>query len=489
MSFAGLKRIFSTTSFRLTFFSLTLLWLLVGVLLAGIYLVTRDLMESDTIEQLELETAMAGDWIAEQPLNNNQLIELLRQEDDLFILFSADRQVLYASVERFQITDRDSSGLITLTAPAPSFGWAEAPYPESWRQQTDDDHPAESGDDNHLNEADGEYQASTDGEETTYYALATELSDGRTLWLGRDIGYLKELIALLETVLQASWALMLLLSAAVSIAITRRALRRIDAINSTCSAIETGSLQLRIACREDGDEYDRLAASINRMLDRIEVLLEDVRRVSDQIAHELRTPLTRLHEQIQQLCEHPDSLRHQQQASAEVERVLATFNTLLRISRIESGALAGTDSEFDLRNLLGDLTELYQPLLEEKGGELITTLPTHPLPVRGDSNLWFQCFSNLLDNSLKYCPTPVRIGIRVEQLSPLQLSISDNGPGIPTPFQQQVLSRFFRLERDKQQPGYGLGLTFVAAICDYHHVRLSLSNEQGLKVLLQWPQA
>jgi signal transduction histidine kinase len=270
--------------------------------------------------------------------------------------------------------------------------------------------------------------------------------------------------------------------------------RRIETINETSRDIMSGDLSRRIPTNHSGDDFDELAGNLNAMLDRIESLMEEVRRISDNIAHDLRTPLSRLKNSLELLnadqAGHAENKRTLvEQALAEADGLLSTFNALLRIARIESGERRAAFATVELERLLHDVVEFYEPLAEEKQQNLVFK-PTSSAVVSGDRDLLFQAFANLVDNAIKYTPPrgDIEVGIEAQQ-NLVRVSVADSGPGIPEQDRDKVFRRFYRLEESRHLPGNGLGLSLVAAVAKLHDSKLSVEdNAPGLRILLEFSQ-
>jgi signal transduction histidine kinase len=266
-------------------------------------------------------------------------------------------------------------------------------------------------------------------------------------------------------------------------------LRRIEAVSQTSREIVGGALQRRIPERGTGDEFDHLAASLNAMFDRIQTLMDGLRQVSNDIAHDLRTPLTRLRQRLE-LAQRRDGAELDsgvviEQAIRDVDSILETFGALLRIAQIESGARRAGFSELDLADVLRTVIEIYQSALDE-GARTFKTQIEPALIVNGDRELLTQLFANLLDNALRHSPLSARISLTAKrQGERIDVSIADNGPGIPAEFREKVLQRFFRLEGSRSTPGSGLGLSLAHAIASLHESELVLTDQHpGLCVTI-----
>lgn len=321
------------------------------------------------------------------------------------------------------------------------------------------------------------------------------LSGGFHLLVGLDISPLiaaKERIAL---TLVWGLGLMLVLGGLGGWWISQRMARRIETINRTSREIISGDLSRRMPLQGTNDELDRLAGGLNQMLDRIQALMEDVRRVSDNIAHDLRTPLGRLHNKL-------DSLRGElqsagidttsvEQALSESEGLLATFNALLRIARIEAGQRSADFAPLDLAALVRDVAEYYEPLAEARGQTLALDTASG-VQLSGDRDLLFQALANLLDNAIKYTPQGGHIGVTLTTTGPgeARLVIADSGPGIPPAARAQVFQRFFRLEDSRSTPGSGLGLSLVEAVTRLHGIEVNVEdNAPGARIVLRFALA
>jgi len=307
------------------------------------------------------------------------------------------------------------------------------------------------------------------------------------LLVGRDVQELADIQQLIVRALIWGTAITVLLALAGGMLTSRSVSARLETINQTCRDIMSGDLSRRIATRASGDEFDDLADNVNNMLNRIESLMEGVSRVSDNIAHDLRTPLSRLKGRLESakldLDNHRDPGNVVDDALSETDRLLATFNALLRIARIESEQRRAEFAEVQLPRVLEDVIELYQPLAEEKNQTLTASIEPN-ISIAGDRDLLFQAFANVLDNAVKYTPERGSIQVTLSRADlKIEVTIADSGPGIPEAYRERALQRFFRMEHSRTTAGNGLGLSLVDAVVNVHDARLSLEdNYPGLRV-------
>ena len=328
----------------------------------------------------------------------------------------------------------------------------------------------------------------TDGKPQQARARPFILRGGLHLLVGRDIRELQAIQQLMLRALGWGFAITLGLALLGGLMMTWSMVRRIEAINQTSRQIMTGDLSRRIPTKGTGDEFEQLADNLNAMLEQIEKLMMGVRQVSDNIAHDLRTPLTRLRNRLEQMrWQNPNTDEYDMQLEksiAESDQLLATFNALLRIAKIESGSHPSRQEWVDLEPLVRDASELYEALAEEKNQTLRLKLVPN-LQVQGDRDLLFQAIANLLDNAVKYTPTGGDINIILQtQQNRIKIIVMDTGSGIPLKAHDKVLQRFYRLETSRSTPGNGLGLSLVAAVASLHHAQLKLEdNQPGLRVI------
>jgi signal transduction histidine kinase len=344
--------------------------------------------------------------------------------------------------------------------------------------------------------------AETEAAEHKALVQITELSGGFRLLVGRDLEERERLYSIVAGTGRWSVAIMIVLGLFGGLYMSRRVLRRVDAMSDTARTIMAGDLAGRLPVVGSGDELDRLADNVNAMLDRIETLLRGFKEVSDNVAHDLKTPLTRLRNRCEAALRNakaePDYRAALESTIEESDGLIRTFDALLMIARAESGETGGGMVEFDAAEIARDVAELYEPFAEEKG-LFLEVVAGAPAPIRGHRELVSQALANLLDNAIKYStaaageplakPTGILVMAGVEGET-VVLKVCDRGPGIPVADRGRVVERFVRLEQSRSAPGSGLGLSLVAAVARLHGGELRLEdNEPGLCAVLALPRA
>jgi signal transduction histidine kinase len=318
------------------------------------------------------------------------------------------------------------------------------------------------------------------------------LPDGSHLLVGRKIEDLRGLVEKLAVVLASGAALFLILAAAAGISTSRRSVARIESINATSREIMRSGLGERIPLRGTGDEWDGLAHNLNSMLDRIQELMESVRQVSDNVAHDLRTPLTRMRGRLEKGCNLRLDLSQYQtlvnDTVIELDEVLRTFSSILRISQIEMRNQRVGFRDIDLTQIAREVVELFDAAAEEKSVKL-QFVGGAPVSVVADRDLLFDALSNLVDNAIKHGSNADGIIVEVTHVADgAVVAVADHGPGIPVEERKNVLKRFYRLEQSRNSPGSGLGLSLVAAVAGFHEAQIEMAdNAPGLRVELHFP--
>ncbi|MEL6750640.1 MAG: HAMP domain-containing sensor histidine kinase, partial [Pseudomonadota bacterium] len=283
---------------------------------------------------------------------------------------------------------------------------------------------------------------------------------------------------------------MVLTALLLTLILGRRAVRRLDKVTDATSRIVAGDLSQRLPESGNGDEYDRLSAAVNAILGRVETLNSGVRSVSDNIAHDLRTPLTRLRNKAETALSRvePGATDAIEDIVGEADSLIATFDAVLLISQTQSGARAIPMVDVDLKALVEDIHELFEPMA---GHEQVTLDIQCEPAIAGNRELLARALSNLIDNALKYAGSRKSLAIELKLScanGKAKIAVSDNGPGIAEADRQKALARFGRLEDSRNKPGSGLGLALVDATMRAHGGQLQLEdNEPGLRAIMELP--
>jgi signal transduction histidine kinase len=462
----ALGKLFRTTTFKLTLVYLTVFALL-GVFLLGYFAWnTRRLFTEQINATVDAEVGGLAEQYREGGIRRLVMVvegRSHRPGSSLYLVTTAAGEALAGNVGSLP------TGLLD------NPGWTETVY-------------------RRLDEAEGqEHQA---------LVRVFQLPGGFRMLVGRDLEERERLYDVVISAGRWSIGLVIVLGLAGGYFVTRRVLKRVDAMTDTTRTIMHGDLTGRLPIAGTGDELDRLAENLNVMLERIEALMRGLKEVSDNIAHDLKTPLTRLRNRCEEALRtagsEGDYRAALERTIEESDRLMRTFNALLMIARAESGHAREDMTDFDATEIARGIAELYEPLADMKGLALKVEASA-PTPVHGNRELVSQALANLVDNAIKYAKpgTSAVNGAKPEILvkaradgDHIMLAVSDSGPGIPEADRGRVVERFVRLEQSRSEPGSGLGLSLAAAVARLHGGELKLEdNEPGLRTLLVLPRA
>ncbi|HET6467111.1 MAG TPA: ATP-binding protein [Geminicoccaceae bacterium] len=453
-------RLLSTSTFRLTLLYLGLFTLSALALLGFVYFMSVQFMERQTAETIEAEITGLAEQYRLRGLRGLQRIIAQRaaaqpEQASVYLLLDRRGQILAGNIAQWPSGERLVDGGFRFVL-----------------ETTD-----------------------REGHRLTRHLVARVfiLHEDATLLVGRDIGDKLHAQQQLLNAIALGGLLMLVLGVIGGIVMSRWMLRRIDAVNRATAEIMAGDLARRIEVEGGDDEFDELATNLNAMLERIERLLRGMRQVTDNVAHDLRTPLNRLRSRIEvALMSRLDERETRDLLEAtlrEADGLIETFNALLSIARIETGAQQSEWETVDLSAVAADVFDLYEPLAEERRIKLRLDAPA-PARVTGNRQLIAQAVANITDNAIKYTPVGGRVTVSTRNGEAPAVAVADNGPGIPAQLREQALERFIRLDPQRSTPGNGLGLSLVSAVAKLHDARLELEdNAPGLRVTLTFKPA
>jgi signal transduction histidine kinase len=309
--------------------------------------------------------------------------------------------------------------------------------------------------------------------------LIRELEGGARLFVGRDMEEGKSIRSLVLRSLAYGGGVAILLVVAGAWLFRRQLEARIGQIRRTAGEIEAGDLSRRIPVSSE-DEFGLLSRDINRMLDRIEHLMEGVRHVSNAIAHDLRTPLGRIRNKLDGALRQQQGVAGYESAAQaaidDIDDLTRVFDKLLQIAAAESGMRPENFNDIDLQQIGADIVEMYEATADEQG-VLLVQMYGEGVPARGDRNLLGSALASLVDNAIKYAGPGATVEVSAgsdEQGS--WLAVRDNGPGVPTEELPKLTQRFYRLDKSRHLPGNGLGLSIVAAIAALHGGSLEIED-------------
>ena len=303
------------------------------------------------------------------------------------------------------------------------------------------------------------------------------------LVVARDVEATMRTGSRVRTAILTSSAIALFLGLISSWFVSRRFTRRVEAFNKLADDVRAGNLDRRAPRNYSEDEMDMLANHLNSMLDHIDRLMKAMRYAGDSVAHDLRTPLTRLRTRLESAAvELGDSKEAETlfEAAGDAGELLQTFDSVLRIARLEAGERRELLTNIDPKPILDDLAELYEPACEDSGLKFTSEIISD-VNILADRGLLSQAVSNLIENAIKYTPSGGSIHLKLSKNNTGRaiISIVDDGPGIPQSDRERVKERFVRLDKSRTLPGSGLGLTLVEAVADLHRADFVMTDGDG----------
>ena len=296
----------------------------------------------------------------------------------------------------------------------------------------------------------------------------------------RDVEVTRRTAERVKNAIWTSSAIALILGLISSWFVSRKFTQRVEAFNRLATDVRAGHLDRRAPRNYSEDEMDLLAEHLNDMLDHIDRLMKAMRYAGDSIAHDLRSPLTRLRTRLETAASEISDPMAQETlfaASDDADQLRKTFDSVLRIARLEAGERREMLSKIDPKPILDDIAELYEPACEDVGLSFSSDIRGGHL-ISADRGLISQAVSNLIENAIKYTPKggAIHFSLKKNKDGRPEISIVDDGPGIPAGSRQRVKERFVRLDESRSEPGSGLGLALVDAIADLHRATFSLED-------------
>src|SRR3984885_12519281 len=311
------------------------------------------------------------------------------------------------------------------------------------------------------------------------FRVVVKVQNGRVVYLGLSDHGAKHLLHTLARRSLMIWGGMFLLGFVISYWSARRTLLRVERITETVARIGTEDLAERLPDPANSDEISRLAKTFNRMLDRLQSSVNQLRTVTGSVAHDLKSPVTLIRGTLESALCHEGNDKWRDSVGEAIEhldRLLQLLNTTLDLAEAEAGALHIDRGPVDFSDVVRQLVDIYQPAMAERHHEVTTDLEEHVV-IDADVTLLNRVISNLLENELTHLPAGCRVNIRLRsQQGSAALVIEDNGPGFPLDIGRQGFKRFVK---GKLSPGHGLGLAFVDAVAQAHGGGAQVSDRPG----------
>lgn len=267
------------------------------------------------------------------------------------------------------------------------------------------------------------------------------------------------------------------LFAVVAWLVVGRALRPVDAIRSEVAAISASSMHRRVPEPGTGDEVDRLARTMNSMLERLETAAERQRQFVSDASHELRSPVASIRTTLEvalrkDRANWPGIARSVLADDARMEQLV---DELLELAQLEETADAAPDTLVDLDDVV------LEEAARVEGNATVRTDHVSAGRVRGRRSQLERVVRNLLDNAARHARSTVAVSLQASD-GRVELVVDDDGPGVPDADRERIFERFTRLEeaRTRDAGGVGLGLPLARAIVERHGGTITVATSEQL---------
>jgi signal transduction histidine kinase len=309
-------------------------------------------------------------------------------------------------------------------------------------------------------------------------AEEAETGDGDLVVLaGRSIDDIRESTTTVAGLLAVGIPLLVAVVGATTWAVVGRALRPVEAIRAEADSISPAELDRRVPQPATHDEIARLAATMNRMLDRLESARRRERRFVADASHELRSPIASIRQHAEVASAHPDRTTVPELAEVVLEedvRMQRLVEDLLLLARADENGLVLRRRAVDL----DDLVLEEATALRASTSLIVDTSRVSAGRVHGDETQLRRVIRNLAENAARHADRRVAFEVRENGTGESTLDVDDDGPGVPEAERERVFERFVRLDeaRAREQGGSGLGLAIVAEIVAAHGGRVDVTD-------------
>jgi heavy metal sensor kinase len=304
------------------------------------------------------------------------------------------------------------------------------------------------------------------------------------LVIGRSTEQIEQSLDGLVHTLIIAIPLTLVVAGAGGVFLARRVLKPVDKITQTAREIGDSDLGQRINVNTK-DELGRLASTLNEMIARLDKAFKRQQQFTSDASHELRTPLAVIEAEstlaLQKERPASDYRQSLEVISREAKHMSSIIDQLLTLARADAGKEEWTFEEVDLGKLISDLSTDVEVLCQEKGlGFQLGQM--HDLVVKGDKARLRELFLNLLDNAIKYTPSPGTISVSSRNEGQMAVvAVTDTGIGIPIEEIPLIFERFYRVDKSRSRTdgGSGLGLAICRHIVEAHGGKIEVESRVG----------
>ncbi len=309
------------------------------------------------------------------------------------------------------------------------------------------------------------------------------MAPGKILQIGISLEEKDHFLNTIKVIIVPIMIFSVLFSAIIGWFMAKRALSDVEEVTKTAQSISKGSYDQRVQIKSKSDEIKLLAETFNRMLDHIRDLMKGLREVTDNIAHDLKTPITRMRIASETELAKAACCEESQKLAAnnieECDNVLQMIDTMLMISKEESGISKNEKKLVDLSQIIKDAFELFSPIAKETEIQCLNQVSDNVV-IAGDFHGLQRMVINLLENAIKYTPPggSVTVLSHIED-DIIKIVFQDTGIGIPEEDIPHIFKRLYRCDKSRSQQGFGLGLSLAMAIAHAHLGDITAASQPG----------
>jgi heavy metal sensor kinase len=272
------------------------------------------------------------------------------------------------------------------------------------------------------------------------------------------------------------------------------ALRPVSRMTEEAAAIGPDRLEERIEVPRTSDEIQRLATTLNSMLDRVQAGVDEKRRFVSDASHELRTPLAIMRSELDVSLRDPALLPREREAlssaAEEIDRMSTMVENLLALARMDEGAVRLDRRPTDLLEVASSVVDSMRALSDSAHIRLELSGERVDAPV--DREGVAQVLTNLVSNAIRYSGADGRVVVGTWRNGhEAGVSVEDTGPGIPSDMRRRIFERFVRVDasRGSDRGGAGLGLAIAREILEAHGGRIWIESgdDRGSIFLIAFP--
>ena len=313
-----------------------------------------------------------------------------------------------------------------------------------------------------------------------------------TIYVVASLDRVKETATAVRHLLRWGVPLLVALVGAIAWFVVGRALRPVEAMRAEVAEITAQDLGRRVPVPRARDEIGRLATTMNDMLDRLQHSAERERRFVADASHELQSPLASSLADLEVALAHPESTQWEATARAVVadnERMTRLVGDLLFLAQSDNnGASQPRRTLVDLDDVVREEVSRLRP----PEGLVVDVSGVSPAEVRGDADQLARVVRNLLENAGRYARTAITVTVSTNGTGRTELTVADDGPGVPADQRDRIFERFTRLDdsRSRATGGTGLGLAIAREIVESHRGTIDLDESaSGARFVVHLPAA